>query len=72
MYVDIANPQWQGKCFGHSRGMRKPQFCVSGKMPMHQHMTIFFKEVLGTPFSCNVSNRVVIPLGIGFNENVLY
>ena len=26
--------QWRGKCSQHSRRMRNPQFCVSGKRPM--------------------------------------
>ena len=28
--------QWRGKRFWHSRGMRNPQFCVSGKRPIRR------------------------------------
>ena len=34
MHVGIANPRWRGKCSRHSRRMRNPQFCVSGKRPI--------------------------------------
>ena len=34
MYVRIANPRWRGKRSRHSRRMRNPQFCVSGKRPI--------------------------------------
>ena len=34
MYAGIAKPWWQGKRSRHSRRMRNPQFCVSGKTPM--------------------------------------
>ena len=34
MHVGIANSQWRGKLSRHSRCMRNPQFCVSGKRPM--------------------------------------
>ena len=34
MHVGIAKPWWRGKCPRHSRHMRNPQFCVSGKRPM--------------------------------------
>ena len=34
MHVGIANSRWRGKCSRHSRRMRNPQFCVSGKKPM--------------------------------------
>ena len=34
MHVGIANPRWQGKRSWHSRRMRNPQFCVSGKRPI--------------------------------------
>ena len=33
MHVGLANPRW-GKRSRHSRRMRNPQFCVSGKRPM--------------------------------------
>ena len=35
MHVGIDNPRWRGKRSWHSWRMRKPQFCVSGKRPMH-------------------------------------
>ena len=34
-HVGIANARWRGKRSRHSRRMRNPQFCVSGKRPMH-------------------------------------
>ena len=34
MHVEIANPRWRGKRSRHSRRMRNPQFCVSGKRPI--------------------------------------
>ena len=34
MHVGIANPRWRGKRSRHSRRMRNPQFCVSGKRPI--------------------------------------
>ena len=34
MHVGIDNPRWRGKRSRHSRRMRNPQFCVSGKRPM--------------------------------------
>ena len=34
MHVGIANSRWWGKRSRHSRRMRNPQFCVSGKRPM--------------------------------------
>ena len=34
MHVGIANLRWRGKRSRHSRRMRNPQFCVSGKRPM--------------------------------------
>ena len=30
----FLSSQWRGKRFRHSRGVRNPQFCVSGKKPM--------------------------------------
>ena len=34
MHVWIAYPRWRGKRFRYSRGMRNPQFYVSGKRPV--------------------------------------
>ena len=34
MHVGITNPRWRRKRSRHSRCMRNPQFCVSGKMPV--------------------------------------
>ena len=34
MHVGIANPRWRGKRSRHSRCMRNPQLCVSGKRPI--------------------------------------
>ena len=34
MHAGIANPRWRGKRSRHSRRMRNPPFCVSGKRPM--------------------------------------
>ena len=34
MHVGISNPRWRGKRSRHSRRMRNPRFCVSGKTPM--------------------------------------
>ena len=34
MHVRIVNPQRRGKRSRHSRRMRNPKFCVSGKRPM--------------------------------------
>ena len=34
MHVGITNPRWRGKRSRHSRRMRNPQFCGSGKRPM--------------------------------------
>ena len=34
MHVVIANPRWRGKRFRHSRRLRNPQFCISGKRSM--------------------------------------
>ena len=36
MHDWIANPRWRGKRAWHSRRMRNPQFCVSGKRPIVQ------------------------------------
>ena len=36
MHVWIANPRWRGKRAWHSRRIRNPQFCVSGKRPIVQ------------------------------------
>ena len=35
MHVGIANPQWWGNRSRHSRRMRNPQFCISGKRPLN-------------------------------------
>ena len=34
MHVGIAKQLWRGKRSRHSRRMRNPQLCVSGKRPM--------------------------------------
>ena len=34
MHVGIANLRWRGKHSQHSRRMRNPQICVSGKRPI--------------------------------------
>ena len=34
MHVGILDPPWRGKLPRHSRRMRNPRFCVSGKRPM--------------------------------------
>ena len=35
--VGIANTRWRGKRSRHSRRMRNPQFCASGKRPIKLH-----------------------------------
>ena len=39
---------WRGKCSRHSRRMRNPQFCISGKRPigvkLHSNGTVFIEE----------------------------
>ena len=35
MHVGIVKSRWRGKRSRHSRRMRNPQFCVSGKRPIH-------------------------------------
>ena len=42
---DMANPRWPGKRSRHSRRMRNPQLCVSGKRPMT------WQDVIITVFS---------------------
>ena len=37
MHVRIAKPRWLGKRSRHSRHMRNPQCCVSGKRPIEEH-----------------------------------
>ena len=54
MHVGIAKPRWRGKRSRHSRRMRNPQFCVSGKKP-HQcsgigYMKLRFPRVLTPTF----------------------
>ena len=34
VHVGIANQQWRGKRTRHSRRMRNPHFCITGKRPM--------------------------------------
>ena len=45
MHVGIANPRWWGKRSRHSRCMRNPQFCVSGKRPiMHSFSSSLYEN----------------------------
>ena len=39
MHVGIAKPRWWGKRFRHTRRMRNPQFCVSGKRPINAYLS---------------------------------
>ena len=41
VHVGIANRLWQEKRFRHSRRMRNPQFCVSGKRPIDRHILVW-------------------------------
>ena len=53
MHVGIDNPRWRGKRSRHSRRMRNPKFCVSGKRPMGHALT----TPLTTSSSLVISNN---------------
>ena len=59
MYVRIANPLWRGKRSWHSRRMRNPQFCVSGKRPMQQQVVL--DSTLGFGYTRDLNLVITVP-----------
>ena len=67
MHVGIANPRWRGKRSRHSRRMRNPQICVSGKRSIqtsihpqicrHKILNVLHCAAVCALNKCNVINK---------------
>ena len=58
MHVGIANPWWWGKRPRHSRRMRNPQFCLSGKRPIVKYSSECMLS--GFPYFYSLVGLIVI------------
>ena len=54
--------RWRGKLSRHSRRMRNPQFCVSGKRPIIRQVISMDSTIWWPRLSCVLTGRLVISI----------